>query len=146
MQETNIWMPKSGNKSERTYARIRLRSFGCECDEQHNFAHQTFNLARVNRRASLIFFCQNGGTDNLQLEKRRQNCREFVLKRVHNPQSTSDRGTFESNAVRLRVRAASLITQCIGTRATSLIAQFHAARDGFDPRQSRKREPHRSSL
>jgi len=52
---------------------------------------------------------------------------------VHNPGSTSDHGTFESIAVRSRARAASLITQFIGTRATSLIAQFPATCDGSDP-------------
>jgi len=38
-------------------------------------------------------------TNDFQLEKRRQNRRGFVLKRVLNPRSTGDPGTFESIAV-----------------------------------------------
>jgi len=51
-------------------------------------------------------------------------CRVTFLDNVLNPLSRRDRGTFESNAVRSKARAASLIAECFRARATSLIAQF----------------------
>jgi len=114
------------------------------------FLYQTFNLAwgqqtilvehpPCNDKCDKIADCKRtpSETDIFSLEKRRQNCRRTVLNHVPNPLSTRDRGTFESNAVRLRARAASLIAQFVGARASSLIAQFLADQAGFDRVEAR---------
>jgi len=51
-----------------------------------------------------------------------------------------------ASALGSRARAASLIAQFIGTRATSLIVQFLEAQAEFDPKQAREREPVALSL
>jgi len=51
-----------------------------------------------------------------------------------------------ASALGSRARAASLIAQFIGTRATSLIVQFLEAQAEFDPEQAREREPVALSL